>query len=619
MRLAPQPLKVLAVLASRAGELVTRDELKAQLWGDNTFIEFDQGLNTCIRQIRTVLGDDADVPRFIETLPRRGYRMLVAVEHLDGDPVQPTAAATPPIAPSERHSAPASTHGWLRWSAAAASLLIGVAVIVSLAGWPSRTIEPPPRPTVPTLAVLPLTNLSNDPAHDYLADGITESLIHDLAQIRALRVVSRTSVMRYRKTALPIATIASELGATLIVEGSIQPSADRARVTIQLIDAMSDRHLFSRTFDTTADRLFDTQREIARQVAREVSVQITPAERERLEATRHVDAAAYRNYLLGRHFWNRRTLEALRTALSHFKAALDIDPRFADAHAAVAQTYVLLGDEEYSGMPTNEASRLTHDAAAKALSLDPTLAAAHAARALARFQFDWDWPGAEQEFQRALALDPNSATTHGWYGWYLLSQARFDEAIAEMRRAREFDPLSLTSASSLGDFYYFAGRNQDALAAYDAALALDPNYAGALIWRGRVLEALGRHNEALAQYERVLASTFDLRADVGATRVMAALGDLSGARARVAATRQRGAFLPSTARAYQHFALGEIDLAFSALQQAVDERSSSLLYLLVSPIVDNIRPDARFVALIRRVNPALEHARRIDNRRTATR
>lgn len=613
VRLAPQPFTVLSILASRPGDVVTRDELRTALWGDNTFIEFDQGLNTCIRQIRAVLGDDADVPRYVETLPRRGYRLIVPVDTIGGEPAPPPAIAAPPTPAASDPPAPVAARAW-SWKSAAAIIVLAGAIAAAI-GIPSFRVDPerPANKGPVTIAVLPLANLSKDVNQDVLADGVTEALIHDLAQIRAMRVISRTSVMRFKDTTQPLHEIARQLGADLILEGSFQQSGDRVRLTLQLVEAATDYHRFSRSFDTTADQLFDTQREVARHIATEVTAEITPGERARLNATRTVNPDAYRSYLIGRHFWNRRGLENLRSAETHFKRAVEIDPRFAMGHAALAETYVLLGDGEYAGMPPREASKLTHEEAGRALALDPSLGDAHAAQGLARFQFDWDWETAEQDFKKALALSPHSATAWSWYGWLQVSRGRFDAAIDAFERAQVIDPLSLTAQASAGDAYYFAGRYDEAMARYEATLKMDSAYIGALVAKGRVLETLGKYQEALAHYEDVLKARFELRIFMAAARAQAALGDMTGATARLAELK-RGATtaeMPALFRAYEAFIIDDYDAAFTALNDAVEERSSSLIYLIVGPALDSFRDDPRLLAVIKRINPELATIKRV--------
>jgi tetratricopeptide (TPR) repeat protein len=377
------------------------------------------------------------------------------------------------------------------------------------------------------------------------------------------------------------------------------------RLTLQLIDAATDQHMLSRTFETTSDRLFDTQREISRQLAEEVATKILPGERRRLAAQRSVAPEAYRAYLLGRHFWNLRGRDNLRTAEGHFKRAVEIDPSFARGYAALAETYVLLGDESYAGMPTEEGSALTHQFAARALALDPGLGEALAARGMARTQFDWDWDAAEQDFKTALELSPQSATAHAWYAWLLIARGRFDEAIEEFERASLLDPLSLSSVASTGDAYFFAGRVDEALARYDAALKLEPDYLGALFARASVMEYRGQYQDAMAIYEQILAKGFNGRAWMAQTSAMAELGDMAGARARLDEMRKSGAPLSPMARALVAFIVNDYDAAFAALNEAADARSNGLLFMLSGPQLNGFKNDPRFIALVKRVNPEL--------------
>ncbi|HEX6161875.1 MAG TPA: tetratricopeptide repeat protein [Vicinamibacterales bacterium] len=605
VRLAPQPFTVLSMLAARAGEVVTREELRVALWGDNTFIEFDQGLNTCIRQIRTVLGDHADVPRFVETLPRRGYRFIAPVESIGGTAAPPSepAAVLRPAPP------PPSLFGWR----SIAAMTVLVAAIAAMIGWPASRPAPPVNTSPITVAVLPLSNLSKDLSQEFLADGVTEALIHDLAQVRSIRVISRTSVMRFKDTTAPLRDIAAQLGATLILEGSYQQSDDRVRVTLQLVEAATDHHVFSRTFETTAARLFDTQREIARQIAGEVATEILPDERERLNATRMVNPDAYREYLLGRHFWNRRGRDNLRAAETHFKRAVDIDPLFALGHAGLAETYVLLGDSPIADMPQDEASKLTHAYATRALELDPSLGQAYAAIGLARLQFDWDWAASERDFKRALELSPNWAMGWSWYGWVLLARGRFDEAIDAYERARAIDPLSLTSLASSGDAYYYARRYDEAMARYDQTLKMDPGYIGAIVAKGRLLETLKRNKEAHEFYQEYLKTSFEPRVYIASIRLQADyLGDMAGAKAKLAEISKgaKPGTMPVLFRISEAFIVNDYDAGFKALNDAIDERAISVVYMVIGAAFDDFWGDPRLTAAIRRINPEIEEIKR---------
>jgi TolB-like protein/DNA-binding winged helix-turn-helix (wHTH) protein/Tfp pilus assembly protein PilF len=606
VRLAPQPFTVLSILVSRPGEVVTREELRAAVWGDNTFIEFDQGLNTCIRQIRAVLGDDADVPRFVETLPRRGYRLIAPVESIGGVPAAPSQTAVVEAPP--RLAAP-SAFGW-RSAVAMAALALATAAMV---GWPALRTDPPGNNSPITVAVLPLSNLSKDVSDDFLADGVTEALIHDLAQVRSIRVISRTSVMRFKDTTTPLRDIAGQLGANLILEGSYQQSSDRVRVTLQLVEAATDHHVFSRTFETTTARLFDTQREIARQIAAEVATEILPSERERLNASRSVNPEAYREYLLGRHFWNRRGRDNLRTAEAHFKRAVEIDPLFALGHAGLAETYVLLGDSPIADIPQEEASKLTHAYARRALELDPSLGEAYAAMGLARLQFDWEWDASERDFKRALELSPNWAMGWSWYGWVLLARGRFDEAIDAYERARAIDPLSLTSLASSGDAYYYARRYDEAMARYEQTLKMDPTYIGAIVAKGRLLETLRRSKEAHEFYQEYLKTNFEPRIYLASIRLQADyLGDMDGAKARLAEIRrgEKRSTMPVLFRISEAFIINDYDAGFAALNDAIDERAISVVFMVIGAAFDDSWGDPRLTAAIRRINPELEEIKR---------
>ena len=613
VRLAPQPFTVLSILASRPGEVVTRDELRTALWGDNTFIEFDQGLNTCIRQIRTVLGDDADVPRFVETLPRRGYRFLAPVESIGQ---QPRPAPAPPPELLDEPVTPATSRPRWPWMTPVAAVAVMAIIGAATIGIPrlqnprQATSNGSPR----TIAVLPLANLSKEKGDDVLADGVTEALIHDLAQVQSLRVISRTSVMRFKQADQPLREIAKQLGADLVIEGSFQEDGDRVRITLQLVEAATDLHRFSRTFETKSDKLFDTERMIARQVADAVATTLTPTERERLTVNRSVDPEAYREYLLGRHFWNRRGLDNLRTAETHFTRAVQIDPSFARGYAALAETYVLLGDTENNGLPPAQAAKLTHEAAARALQIDPSLAEAYAAEALALLMFDWNWTASEQQFKKALELGPQSTTTWSWYGRMLVARGRFDEAIDAYERARLIDPLSLAALTSTGTAYWFARRFDEALERVDAALQMDPSFVEAVVTKGRVLQTLGKFAEAGELYGEFLKTGRDARMELYVVACQANTGDMEGARAKFIEMRKGRASseMPAMFRMLEAFSLNNYDDGFKALDAAVDEHTFAIVTFLAGPSLDAFSDDRRLKALVQRVNPELQAIRRLS-------
>jgi len=426
-KLQPQPAKVLTVLVEHAGEIVSRQELVDEVWGTDTFVDFEQGLNYAIRQIRTVLRDDADHPRFLETLPKRGYRFIAPLK----EEVAPTEAAEPAIAPG----APVMRPKTLR---RVGILFLAVAVIAAaiVAGLRLRSREAMGAATHPiaSLAVLPLQNLSGDPEKEYFSDGMTEELITDLAKLGGLRVISRTSVERYKNTKRSLPDIARELGVDAIVEGAVLRSDDRVRITAQLIDARSDRHLWADSYESDLRDILALQGKLAQDISEEVRIKLTPQEQSRLSNGIRTTPTAYDAYLRGRYFWNQRNAEAIARAIQFFEQAVREDPNFALAYSGLADCY-------WVGWGAKKDISLAHEYARKALSLQPDLAEAHDSLGEVLLN-EHQMNDSGNELRRALELNPNSAMAHHLYAGHLLSVGRLADALAENDRARKIDPFS---------------------------------------------------------------------------------------------------------------------------------------------------------------------------------
>ena len=372
IRLQEQPFQVLVTLLEQPGEVVTREALQKKLWPADTFVDFDHGLNKAVNKIRDALGDSAESPRFVETVARRGYRFLVEVKAADPTPVRTQKLVAPPLPTAETRDHPALVISpatpkhrppMLAWKISALVLL---ALLASLAAWifhsPSRLA-----PAIHSLAVLPLESLSNDVSQDYFADGMTDELISDLGQISALRVISRTSVMGYKRTRKPLPQIARELNVDAVVEGTVLRSGDQVRITAQLIDAAADKHLWSESYEGELKDALALQNQVARAIADQIRIKLNPQEQATLKIARVVNPEAYESYLKGRYFWNKRTPESLKIALRYFNQARDEDPNYAQAYSGLADTYTLLGDWQYGVMTPKEALPKAKAAAIKAL------------------------------------------------------------------------------------------------------------------------------------------------------------------------------------------------------------------------------------------------------------
>src|SRR6202049_310779 len=403
-KLAGQPFQVLQVLLEHPQEIVTREELRQRLWPGNTFVDYELALKKAINRLREVLGDSADSPHFIETVPRRGYRFLGTVEAVERHAAIPITPA-----PTTRMKIPWALTGGLALAGIAA-LLFGFNIdkLRTRIFAKSRSLD------IRSIAVLPMENLSKDPGQDYFSDGITDALTTELAQIGSLRVISRTSAMHFKGTRETLPEIGRELNVDAVVEGSITRSENRVRITAQLIEAQSDRHLWAKSYERNARDVMALEDELARDIANEIRVSLGPVERKRLAESRSIDPQAYEAYLRGRYFWNRRTEAELHKAKEYFEQAIAKDPTFAPAYSGLADTYFYLS-YAWGHMPPREGMPLAKAAALKAIALDDSAGEGHASLGVVKFSYDWDFQGAEQELKRAVSLSPNFSNAHHAY------------------------------------------------------------------------------------------------------------------------------------------------------------------------------------------------------------
>ncbi len=457
---------------------------------------------------------------------------------------------------------------------------------------------------VESLAVLPLDNLSRDPEQEYFADGMTEAIIADLGKIRALRVISRTSAMRYRGTKKSLPEIARELNVDAVVEGSVLKSGERVRITAQLIHAATDQHLWSESYEGDLKDVLALQAQVARAIASEIKVAVTPQEQARLAHRRSVDPAAHQLYLKGRYFWNKRTAESLKAALALFEQAIQKDPSDPAARAGLADTYGLMGFWSYGVLPPREAMPKAKAAALEALQLDESLAEAHSSLGWVSFAYDWEFPKAEKHFRRAIELNPGYATAHYWYSTYLSSMGRHPEALAEAMKAVELDPLSLIINAVAGAQRYWAGRPELAIEQFRKVLEMDRGFPIARQFLGYSYIKLGRHREGVSELQSVAAEFPDTTLY---TALLAEAHALAGQRPEAlrvleglkAVAKKR--HVPSEQLALAYAGLGEKDEAFAWLDKAYEERSSLIVYLKVDPVFDPLRSDRRLAELAKRI------------------
>ena len=608
VRLQEQPFQVLAVLLARPGELVTREELQSKLWTADTFVDFDHGLNKAINKIREALGDSAESPRFVETVARRGYRFIADVAVVDLEPGPPETQA--PFTGGDRlvaddrepqevaeQSSPRG-RGWQRTLTIAGWGLALTSVI--LVGWLLRSRAQ--SPTIRSVAVLPLENLSGDASQEYFADGMTEQLIATLGQISALRVISRTSVMGYKGARKPLPQIARELNVDAVIEGSIMRSGGRVRITAQLIDAAVDKHLWAQSYDGDVRDTLALQSRVARAIADEIRVNVQPKEQAALKNVRAVDPDAYEAYLKGRYFWNKRTADGLNKAKAYFDEAVAKAPDYPQAYSGLADTYALLGDWQYGVMAAGDALPAAKAAAIKAIELDNTLGEAHTSLGFVLSGFDWDWASAEKEFRRAIDLNPGYATGHHWYAWHLSLMGRHAEAIAEMRKARSLDPLSLIINSDLAEILLIAHFFDESVQQSHATIDMDPDFALA---HNQLAEAyLQKHmrDDAIAEFQKAVRLSGDSPiCAANLARAYASSGRTAEAGQLLTGLQRRSnpAYSNAAEIAMVFAALGDKAQAMAWLERGYNERFNP--GVLLRPGFDSLRADSRFRELVHRV------------------
>jgi TolB-like protein/DNA-binding winged helix-turn-helix (wHTH) protein/Tfp pilus assembly protein PilF len=611
IRVQQQPMKLLAILLEHPGEVVTREELRSRVWPNESFGDFDQALNISIGKLRSALGDSAENPRFIETLPKRGYRFIADVLVV-GDNAHkrgPESAAPPPPATGSvtKFQNPGlaisrtepNRRLWTRLLLIPASALVLSLVILSVWLFRSR-IHPPTG--IRSLAVLPLDNLSGDASQNYFADGMTDELITDLAQISALRVISRTSVMAYKGARKSLPQIARELNVDAVVEGTVLRSGDQVRITAQLIEASTDKHLWSQSYEGDLRDTLALQNRVASAIADQIRISLTPQEKAALKDARVVKPEAYESYLKGRYFWNKRTADGLKVALAYFKQAIEEDPKYAHAYSGLADTYALLGDWQYTVMTPKEAFPQAKAAAIKALELDSTLGEAHNSLAFVLDGFDWDFESAGKEFQRAIELNPGYATAHHWYAWHLSLLGRYDDAIAEMRKAENLDPLSLIINADLAELLVLAHSYDESIRQSRKTIEMDPNFALAHNQLAQAYLQKHMYDEAVAELKTAVQLSGGAPAFIASlARAYVASGKQSEAIKLLGDLKKRSNPTYSNAAeiAMIYASLGDTDQAMNWLEKGYDERFNP--GVLLRPGFDPLRSDPRFQELVHRV------------------
>lgn len=623
VHLSHKPFQVLLYFVENRERVVTRQELLDQFWDGRDV--YDITLTKCVGAIRKALGE-GETPRFIETRWAEGYRYIGPFkeiedrssttsaevrqpaslpQELDGNrnPQSPTRGR-PDSSSSIDPQGSAREHG--RTGRPRLLFFAGLAVIllggVLTAVWFLRPAPQQSLATIRSLAVLPLRNVPDDPNYDYLSDGLTESLISAFSQIEGLKVISHGSVSRFKSKDADPKEVGKQLGVASILEGSIRRDGERLRVSVRLVKTEDGSVLWAgETYDRSINDLSTLQDEIAGHLANKLHATL-PRREAALPARHSSDSEAYQLYLKGRFFWNKRTQETISKSIDYFNDAIARDPKYAMAYAGLADSYVL--QSLWGNTSSRESNSKARDAAEKAMVLDASLAAPHVALALIKEQYDWDWIGAEREFQTALRLNPNYATAHQWYGEFLVFMGRTEESVKALRRAKELDPLSPIINTQVGYPYYCARQYDEAIAEFKNALELEPNFAPALNYLARSYLAKGLVREAMATFEKAVEHSGGspvMKARLGYAQ--AAIGKTAEAKRILLELEHEGRerYVAPCLIAALYVALGDKEQAFAWLEKAYQQRDVLLMTLNIESYLDPLRSDSRFQELVRRV------------------
>jgi TolB-like protein/DNA-binding winged helix-turn-helix (wHTH) protein/Tfp pilus assembly protein PilF len=638
LKLERIPLEILVLLLEHRGEIVSRDEIVARIWGSDVFLDTDNSIRGAIRKVRQALKDDPETPRFIQTVTGRGYRFIAPIispeKERTTEPPKPEAS----VVSTGKQSFVSEPDTWSqggslglmdqeqertagqvpgtetargqlhrrarKWLFVGLASLAVVSILSLLAFWGWRRSRVPAvfqRKTV--LAVLPFDNLSRDPDQEFFSEGMTEEMIAQVGKLNRdrLKVVARSSVAKYKGSTLTAREIGNELNADYLVQGSIRRSSGRIRITVQLIKARDQIDVWTESYDRELKDVLAVQDSVVRSIASEIHIALTEEQEERLATPRQISPEAYEAYLKGRYYWNKRTGESMQKAEQYFEQAIDRDPSYAAAYSGLADCNSGLTWHGFKSPA--EALPKAYAAARKALEINPESAEAHASLGLA-MTHRWDWTGAEAEFRRALQLDPQYANAHHWYGDYLSIRGRHGEALAEAKHALELDPLNLMISTWLGLRYYMARDYSHAIDQNRNSVELDPNFAAAHLLLGEDYRGAGLHSEAVNELKKAASLSGDSPLYTAQVAVALAVEGRSGDALRIAHELEA----ISTKRYVSPYGLAQIyaasnkkEDAFKWLQAAYEDHAVWMGYLAVDPIFDRYRSDERFKDLLRSV------------------
>lgn len=609
VKLEGKAFESLLVLVRNSGRVVPKNDFMNQVWGD-TVVE-ENNIEKSISALRKALGENGSELQFIETVRGLGYRFVAEVRELDPDlstlvrhesrriltiEDEEIELADNPVPFAEMPTVMSKGRRKIIIAAGATVL-----VLAAVTGFYFRSANAP-KPTINSIAVMPFVNVSNDPETEYLSDGISESLINSLSQLPDMKMIARSSLLRFKGKEVDPQVVGRELNVQAILTGRVVQQGEMLTISAELVDTQNNTHLWGERYERKVSDLLVMQREIASEISSQLRVKLSGAERSRVTRLYTEDAAAYQLYLKGRFYWNKRTNEGVRKSIEYFSQAIEADPGYALAYAGLADSYVLQGGF-FVSHPAKEAYPKAKEAAVKALALDDQLAEAHTSLAMVRLQYDWNWPDAEREFKQAIALNPNYPTAHHWYAFYFATRGRFDEAVAEIKRAQELDPVSLIINTDAGAILFLAGRYDPAIVECQKALELDPTFSQAHVILSLVYEQREMYDQWLAERQKALtvSGKSDEAARLGLTYAHSGhrgvvenwLSDMK--------EHAKSQYVPAFAMARAYADLGDKDHAFEWLEKAYEERSPRMSELREIPVLKNLRSDPRFTELEHRI------------------
>lgn len=603
VKLAGQPFEVLQALLERPGEIVRREELRQRLWPQNTFVDHELAIKKAVNRLREVLSDSAESPHFIETIPRRGYRFIgnIAAPPIRSEPNEPRAADADAPQPSQT----ILRMRLLKRLSVPLTLLIvgGLLLMLNVDKMRSRIFARSQLLEIHSIAVLPLQDLSSDPQQEYFSDGMTDELITNLAKISKLRVISHTSVERYKGTKLPLPEIAKQLGVDVVVEGKVLRSGDRVRVTAQLIEARSDTHLWAESYERSLQDILALQDELAADIARKIRGKLNVDDQTRLSSARPVDALTNEAYLKGRYFYGKLSAGGFKEALKYYQEAAARDPNYAPAYVGIGSSYEGLGI--WQELRPRDAAAKSRAELEKALALDDTLGEAHAILGHVDFLWEWDWAAAEAEYKRALELGPPSSMIQIRYAIFLASMGRSSEAIQQMQEAHNLDPVSLLSNDLFGFVYYLSHDYDHAIDQYKKTLALYPDAESVHTYLARSYELKGMMPEAFGEYQRQEFLTGSTEAELTAQRKAFEKSGWNGfwrRKLETALEDSKRRYIPTLLYAELYARLGAKDKFFESLEKAYQDREHGMAFIKTEPMLAPLHEDPRFQAMLRRMN-----------------